>query len=306
MNENYFDKLQNVASIELMLSIKSKEIGKALKDIHSVFQQLQVPLPTTISIDKVIDLDARAISNASYYVWESRKNSFANRSLFAPHKDNLLQTGIKDELNYTKGNFVTTNTYLLNERNWQQQLNTATTTVLRHVMITLSIPLHNLNSLWFLFHVLITGKVLPTARFSNMNTIWNNVMQLNKFDSKNKSICFADSISKLSKYGFCQYFGASSDDSEHHRNSMHLLIAANIIKNEPSFRLLSCTPAQGNDAEGNAWKNFNVLKGVIKDAVLGHYVGSTTDNANSAMAETRVLFEKIIQYLKKTDKHHLL
>ena len=183
-----YDKIQSVVSIELLLSITSKETGKALEDIHSsVFQHLQVLLPTTISIRKEIDIDAWAISNVSYYVRESRKDCVANRPLFAPHDDNLLHTWIKDGLNYSQGNFVTADNYLLDERNRQQQLNTATTAVLRHAMFTLSIPLQILNLLWVLFHVLITGKVLPTARFSDMNTIWNNVMQLNNFDSKNKS-----------------------------------------------------------------------------------------------------------------------
>ena len=64
-----FDKLQNVASTELLLSILStKKMDKSLEDIHSVIQQLQVPLPTIISIGEVTDIDAWAISNASYSV----------------------------------------------------------------------------------------------------------------------------------------------------------------------------------------------------------------------------------------------
>ena len=46
-----FDVVQNIASIELLLSIAAKDKDKSMEEIQSVFQQLRVPLPTTISIE---------------------------------------------------------------------------------------------------------------------------------------------------------------------------------------------------------------------------------------------------------------
>lgn len=72
-----------------------------------------------------------------------------------------------------------------------------------------------------------------------------------------------------------------------------------------SFRLLSYTSTQKKDAEWNARKNINAFKEIFKDQVLGYYVGSTAENDNSAMTETRVLFDEIIHYLKNIDYPYL-
>ena len=158
----------------------------------------------------MIDLDSRAISNASKFVWQSRKSCFAKKSLFVPHEDAMLHECIKDGFNYNNRNFVATYTYSLNKRNRQSQLRTAAMAILRHGMFTLNIPSHSLNTLWVLVHILMIGRALPMDRFSSANAIWNNIMQQHEHNSKLKSIYFAASITELSNFGFCQYFRASS------------------------------------------------------------------------------------------------
>ena len=295
--------LQNVASIELLVSLARK--NKTSEEMPDLLQRANVSLPITVSIDEVMTLNSRSLAKTSSFIIAARKAYFST-GMFVPREDEMLHEWIQDGFNYSKGNRLTIDSHSLNDGNRKPELNTATTAVLRHVMFTLNIPLHSLNTLWVLFYVLITGRALPLEKFSDMNTIWNNIMRLHEYDTQRNSAAFAENIIKLSEYGFRQYFGGSSDDSEHYKAAMHVLIAADIINRLPSFRLLSCTPAQGKDAEGNARKNFQVFKDLFDDKVLGHYSGSTTDNAKSAMAETRVLFEKILEYLRSSNDPELI
>ena len=199
--------------------------------------------------------------------------------------------------NYSKGQTLTADSYQLCLANSRQELCMATTIMLRHIMSTLNIPLKTLNTLWVLFYVLIVRRVLPRHQFSDMVTIWSKIMQLNEYDKMKSSFRFSLEIKKNSIYGFRRYFGITSDDSIHHKSSMHVLICSHVQDGQPSFRHLSCTPSPGKDAEGNARKNVDVLAQEFDDEVLSHIVGGTTDNASSVLQENQFVFDKIQERL---------
>ena len=104
---------------------------------------------------------------------------------------------------------------------------------------------------------------------------------------------FSQETQKNSMHGFRSYFGWSSDDLDHHNQSMHALSCKEIRNGQPSFRHLSCTLAPGKDSGGNAQKNLQVLSSEFEDEVLAHAIDDTTDNAASTTKESCVLFEKI-------------
>ena len=107
-------------------------------------------------------------------------------------------------------------------------------------------------------------------------------MQLHQHDTKLMSSRFSQETQNNSMYGFRRYFGWSSDDSDHHNQSMRVLLCTEIRNGQPSFRHLPCTRAPGKDSGGNAQKNLQVLSSEFEDEVLAHAMGGTTDNAAGA------------------------
>ena len=130
-------------------------------------------------------------------------------------------------------------------------------------------------------------------------------MQLHKYDIKEASANFKKNIIKKSLYGFCRFFGMSSDDSEHHNVAMHVFICASIANDGPSFCHLSCSPFRGKDAEGNAQNNFKVVNETFDNEVLGHIIGGTTNNADSAKVKNKLFFNKVKEHLLATNNSKL-
>jgi hypothetical protein len=114
---------------------------------------------------------------------------------------------------------------------------------------------------------------------------------------------FQAEIASTTNYGFPLNWYSLSDDSKHHGRKRHvLLITAAKGRNDeflnPSFRFVTASEAVLGDSEGNLKLNIEKLIEYLPLTTLAHYDGNVTDNANSAIDESRKTFNGTIQHLE--------
>ena len=81
---------------------------------------------------------------------------------------------------------------------------------------------------------------------------------------------------------------------------MHTLLCPEFRNGQPSFRHLSSAPTPVKASGGNTQKNMDLLSLEFEDKLMSHAMGGTTDNADGAIKESFVLFEKIRDRLIKS------
>jgi hypothetical protein len=116
---------------------------------------------------------------------------------------------------------------------------------------------------------------------------------------------FQAEIASTNNYGFLFSWYSLSDDSKHHGRKRHVLLitATKGRKDEflnPCFRFVMALEAVSGDSEGNSKLNVEKLIDYLPLPTLAHYGGNVTDNANSAIDESRKTFNGIIKHLNKS------
>jgi hypothetical protein len=117
---------------------------------------------------------------------------------------------------------------------------------------------------------------------------------------------------KLTPRGFKRCWYMISDDSKHVDKENHHVLIISCLKNlavkhadeghlEKSFQFLCASMAGGKASLQNANKNVEVFKRLMTPAMLAHFGGGCSDNANDAQKELRITFETIQTCLETAD-----
>jgi hypothetical protein len=106
---------------------------------------------------------------------------------------------------------------------------------------------------------------------------------------------FQAEIVSTTNYGFPLSWYSLSDDSEHHGRKRHvLLITATKGRNNeflnPCFQFVTALEAVLGDSEGILKLNVEKLIEYLPLTTLAHYGGNVTDNAKSAIDDSRKTF----------------
>lgn len=227
--------------------------------------------------------------------------------LFQPSKAQSLESWLIDGRRYTHSSIPTMSfppiDYNLSEITLgKAELTIAAASLMRHILFTHRISLHNFPDIMQCFTVLLLGRPLGDEEFSTGSTIGRHTTQLDVIDWYLQMVEFSKYITTLSPNGFPRYWYSSLDDSEHNKTDRHALVfLIPDVDGDPSYKTLSTMIATGKDADSNAGTNFNLFKDKIDPLALVHYGGGFTNNASAAAKERNLRFDKVIERAKGID-----
>ena len=149
--------------------------------------------------------------------------------LFQPSKAQSLESWLIDGRRYTHSSIPTMSfppiDYNLSEITLgKAELTIEAASLMRHILFTHRISLHNFPDIMQCFAVLLLGRPLGDEEFSTGSTIGRHTTQLDVIDWYLQMVEFSKYITTLSPNGFPRYWYSSLDDSKHNKTDRHALV----------------------------------------------------------------------------------
>jgi hypothetical protein len=306
------ENMDDLASLEYMYIHSGEQTD--IEKHKSALELLGFQSPTTQTINQLCGLNARQRSNVTANMAQIRKEICKQLpgGLFSMSDDQLLVHWICDGRRYSKGVRLSADNYYIHPDNNKPCLTDEGAHCLRHMLFCYNLSIIRLPALWNCFAVLLLGRGMKDEEFSSLQTIRNRIQRLHHIDEIRFSHEFEQLISKATPNGFKLLFYTVSDDSKHKKRSRHAVLMSTPSTKDmdaeeqdyptPSFRLLTTDEALTTDSDGNSDLNLKTLMNAVSVKSLTHYGGNVSDNANDAVKEGKLTFQKLMRTLPLEDQ----
>ena len=299
---NELAAIEHCLWLRLQLPLSQVALNESAEILGLRIDQL---IPTTISLLELNELGLGQASRGMVNVKIARTSMFDKfGDLFLPNNDDLLvQWTSVDGARYSNGERLPAVNYGKHPANDQRFLTDEAVHCIRHIVFRFKIAITKFPALWNSFSVLFLRRPLSLEEFSSIAILPFRFYRLMIIDQHFFKCQFQAEIASTTSCGFPLSWYSLSDDSEHHGRKRHvLLITATKGRSEeflnPCFRFVTASEAVSGDSEGNSKLNVDKLIGYLPIATLAHYGGNVTDNANSAIDESRKTFNGTIKHLE--------